>query len=419
MKLKKAINYSFRNISRNKLRNSLVILAIILAVILGGIVIGIVNGIKNYYTNAVYEAGFNALFVVSGKTSIGGSFTPPKKPLAVDDLRSIKELPKVKAASPLFIAGVFRFGENVTYLIGADQDLSISASFSLYKGRFLNDFDSNSSYFPVVLGYNVWNNILNRTVNVGEDINLVFEPFSIIYGKKEPIKISVHVIGLLQKRAQVPGLGIDPNSVFYTDLNHVYKIFNITNLKQAYAEGAVVSAESFQALDAVSEEINNLLVSKGYDSKTDFSIISQKDALVYINKVFLQINSFVSIIWTVVLAIGSLSVLIVMVITVRERYREIGTLRSLGAKRRDILLLFLFEASWLSIIGLIIGSISGLIVIEILKNYYEFIKFITFNTILETYAIVLPEIFLASLLFALYPAYRATRIDPAQALRYE
>jgi len=417
MKLKKAIKYSYRNISRSKLRNSMVVLAIILSVILGGIVIGVVNGIKNYYTNAVYEAGFNALFVVSGKASVGGSFVPPKKPLAVDDLRSIKELPKVKAVSPLFIAGVFRFGENVTYLIGADEDLSISASFTLYKGRFLNGSDSNSSYIPVVLGYNIWNNILNRTINVGDNISLVFEPFSIIYGKKEPINISVHIIGLLQKRAQVPGLGIDPNSVFYTDLTHVYKIFNITNLKQAYADGAVVSAESFQDLDVVNEEITNLLVSKGYDKRTDFSIISQKDALVYINKVFLQINSFVSIIWAVVLTIGSLSVLIVMVITVRERYREIGTLRSLGAKRRDILLLFLFEAAWLSIIGLIIGSILG--VIELLKNYYEFIKFITFNTIIETYAIVLPEIFLASLLFALYPAYRATRIDPAQALRYE
>jgi putative ABC transport system permease protein len=419
MKLKKAIKYSYRNISRSKLRNSMVVLAIILSVILGGIVIGVVNGIKNYYTNAVYEAGFNALFVVSGKASVGGSFVPPKKPLAVDDLRSIKVLPKVKAVSPLFIAGVFRFGENVTYLIGADEDLSISASFTLYKGRFLNGSDSNSSYIPVVLGYNVWNNILNRTINVGDNISLVFEPFSIIYGKKEPINISVHIIGLLQKRAQVPGLGIDPNSVFYTDLTHVYKIFNITNLKQAYADGAVVSAESFQDLDVVNEEITNLLVSKGYDKRTDFSIISQKDALVYINKVFLQINSFVSIIWAVVLTIGSLSVLIVMVITVRERYREIGTLRSFGAKRRDILLLFLFEAAWLSIIGLIIGSILGVIIIELLKNYYEFIKFITFNTIIETYAIVLPEIFLASLLFALYPAYRATRIDPAQALRYE
>jgi len=419
MKLRKALRLSFRNLSRNKLRNSMVILGIILSVILGGVVIGVVNGVKEYYTNSIYEAGFNVVFIISGKTGVGGGFYPAAKPLAVSDIREIRELPKIRAVSPLFIAGVIRFGENVTYLIGADEGLSLSASLTLYKGRFIDSSDSNSSSIPVVIGYNIWQRLFNGNVDTNSKLNLLLEPYSLIYGKGNPLNIEVTVIGLLEKRAQVPGLGIDPNNVFYTDLEHAYRIFNITNLNKAYVDGAVASTFNFQDLDEVSDEITNFLEAKGYNEKTDFTLISQKDALRYIDRVYVQINSFVNIIWAVVLTIGSLSVLIVMVITVRERYKEIGTLRSLGARRKDIMILFLLEASWLSIIGILIGSVIGVIVIEALKQYYEFIKLVNLSVILRTYSIILPEIFLFSLLFALYPAYRAARIDPAQALRYE
>ncbi len=397
----------------------MVIMGIILSVILGGVVIGVVNGIKEYYTSSIYEAGFNVIFVISGKTGVGGGFYPAAKPLIVSDVRELKNLPDIKAVSPLFIAGVFRFGDNVTYLIGADEDLSLSASLTLYKGRFVNSNDSSSQAIPVVLGYNIWQYFLNQSININSDLNLLLEPYSLTYGKGNPKSVELHVIGLLDKRAQVPGLGIDPNNVFFTDLVHAYKIFNVTDLSKAYVDGAVASTPSFQDLDNASNEIVSFLESKGYSEKTDFTVISQKDALRYIDRVFVQINNFINVIWAVVLTIGSLSVLIVMVITVRERYKEIGTLRSLGARRSDIMILFLLEASWLSILGIVLGSVIGIIVIEALKQYFEFIKFVTFPVILQTYAIILPEIFLFSLLFALYPAYRAARIDPVQALKYE
>jgi putative ABC transport system permease protein len=108
-----------------------------------------------------------------------------------------------------------------------------------------------------------------------------------------------------------------------------------------------------------------------------------------------------------------------MVITVRERYREIGTLRALGAKRTDILMLFLFESLILCLIGVFIGSIASVFTIEILKESFEFIKFVTLDIVLQTYSVIIPEIILAAIIFALYPSYRATKIEPAVALRYE
>lgn len=419
MKFKKAAKLSYRNITRSKLRNSMVILAIILSVILGSVVIGSVNGIKSYWTKSIYDAGFNAMFIVSGKTSMGGSFSPPAKLLNVEDVRGIKNLPNVAAVSPVFIAGVFRFGENVTYLIGVDEDIKISASFSLANGRFLNIEDENDSFIPVVLGYNIWKNFLGGLSKVNYTMNLKFEPFSLAYGKKESLTLTLKVIGILEKRAQIPGLGLDPNSVFYTTLKHAYSIFNISDLRKASVDGAVVSSVKFEDLDSVSDEIMNYLKSKGYSERTDFTVISQKDALRYIQNAFAQVNSFVSIIWVVIIIIASLTVLIVMTITVRERYKEIGTLRALGARKTDVMLLFLLEASYLSLIGIIIGSIVGYIIIEILKQYYAFIRLVDISVILETYSIILPELFIASIAFALYPAYRASSIEPVKALRYE
>ncbi len=419
MKFRKAIRLSYRNITRNKLRNSLVVLGIILSVIIGGVILGVVYGIKNYWTDSIYEAGFNVMFVVSGKVNIGGSYTPPAKVLNVEDIRAFKQLPDVIAASPLFTVGVFRFGENVTYLIGVDEDISKSASFLIYQGRFLNKEDENSNEIPVVLGYNVWKEILGDGVNVNSTMSLLLEPFSLIYGKRDSVTVKIKIIGLLEKRATIPGLGIDPNEVFYTTLKHAYGIFGIQDYSRALADGAVVSASTFDSLDKVSDEITSFLVDKGYDERSDFSVISQKDALRYIDRVFFQLNNFISIIWAIVIIIGALSILIVMVITVRERYREIGTLRALGAKRSDILLIFLLEASYLALLGLLLGALSGVVIIEVLKYYFEFVRRVTITVLLNTYSIILPEIFLASLLFALYPAYRATKIEPAQALRYE
>jgi putative ABC transport system permease protein len=84
-----------------------------------------------------------------------------------------------------------------------------------------------------------------------------------------------------------------------------------------------------------------------------------------------------------------------MVITVRERYREIGTLRALGAKRTDILMLFLFESLILCLIGVLIGSIVSVFTIEILKESFEFIKYVTLDIVLQTYSVIIPEIILA------------------------
>jgi len=427
MKLEKAIKLALRNISRNKLRNSFVILAFILAVILGGIIIGPVNGFKSYWVSSIKEAGFNALAIIPGKSEIGGpgetggpGYSPPTKYIKVEDALYIKSknIKEIVAVSPIIIVGFLIFGQNTSsFIAGGWEDLKIIGEFKIYKGRFIKEQDKDSQEINAVLGYNVWKKYLGENIDVNQklEVNVILRQNVLV----QTVTVKLNVIGLLDKRPPVPGLNLNPNDAIILHLNQALKLLNFTDVNKAIVDNIFISANDFNNLDFVSEEVIKILEERGYKKDIDFTIVSQKDALNIVDRIYSQFNNFINIIWATVIIISSLSVLIVMVITVRERYREIGTLRALGAKRTDILMLFLFESLILCLIGVFIGSIVSVFTIEILKESFEFIRYVTLNIILQTYSIIIPEIILAAIIFALYPSYRATTIEPAVALRYE
>jgi len=108
-----------------------------------------------------------------------------------------------------------------------------------------------------------------------------------------------------------------------------------------------------------------------------------------------------------------------MFITVRERYKEIGTLRAIGARKIDVLTMILVEAFVLSLIGVVIGMVLGYIILNMLKFYYAFMQTVTDSIIIFTYSVIVPEILVSSIVFSLYPAYIASKVAPSVALRYE
>jgi len=420
MKLKKAFKLASRNISRNKLRNSLVILAFILAVILGGIIIGPVYGLRDYFKNSINEAGFNAMVITNGGQSIEGYTSPPVKFIKLKEIKELKEskIEGLIALSPVIFVGIFNFGKNFSILVGVWEDIKIVGQFNIKEGRFLTDNDANDSKINAVLGYNVWKEFLGGKVNVESylSLTLIIPTSQVNYTIKD---VNLYVIGLLSKRPQIPGTNIDPNNVIYIPLNKALDLLNVKEYDEAIIQTTFASSDTFENLDKVSNRILDFFTSKGFVKGRDITIITQKDALAYVDRVFVQFNNFISIIWIVVLVISSLSILIVMVISVKERFKEIGTLRALGAKRNDILQIFIYEALLLSSIGIIIGLFLSFFTIELLKGYFDFVRTITSNVLFNTYLILIPQIILAALLFSLYPAYKASKIEPAVALKYE
>lgn len=408
---------SISNIRRNKLRNSMVILSFILAVLLGSIILGPVYGIQNYYVKTVNEAGFNVIAIFSGNfASSSGSFVPLTKYLNISTVSYIEKLENVYAVAPVFLAGYFVFGNKSAYLVGTNSQMKQIATLDIFKGNFVGDSPSNSQFIKVDLGYNVWNYLL-KGIDVNQTVSLsLIIPYGYSY---KTVDISLKVIGLLKERPKIPSINVDPNNIIIANIYDVFNFLNFTNYNLVPLDAIFVSAKDFNSIDSLESNIIATLKNLGFTKDKDYSIISQKDALYYINNVFSQFYRFLNIIWAAILSISSLSILIVMFITVRERYKEIGTLRAIGARKIDVLTMILVEAFVLSLIGVVIGMVLGYIILNMLKFYYAFMQTVTDSIIILTYSVIVPEILVSSIVFSLYPAYIASKVAPSVALRYE
>ncbi len=394
----------------------MVILAFILAVILGSIILGPVYGIQNYYVKTINEAGFNVIAIFSGNIASSNSYTLPTNFINISTMKYLENIGGVYAISPVFLAGYFSFGNSSAYFVGSNSQLKLIGSLELYKGSFIKDNSTNSNLINVDLGYNVWNKFL-KGVDINQTVSLsLIVQFGFSY---KYLNVKLKVIGLLSERPKIPSINLDPNNVVIANIFDIFYLFNITNYNSIPLDAIFVSASDFNSIDNLENKIVQVLSDLGYKKNVDYMIVSQKDAIYYVNNIFNQFYRFLNIIWAAILAISSLSILIVMFITVRERYREIGTLRAIGARKIDVVTMILLEGLVLCIIGIILGMFLGYIIINLLKMYYTFMQTVDNSTIIYTFSIIVPEIIASAIIFSLYPAYIASKVPPSVALRYE
>jgi len=162
------------------------------------------------------------------------------------------------------------------------------------------------------------------------------------------------------------------------------------------------------------EQIREILTKK-HSNKEDFTIISQDEMISVMGKVLNIMTGVLGGIAGISLLVGGIGIMNIMLVSVKERTREIGLRKAVGAKKRDILLQFLIESISLSLIGGIIGIGFG-IGISLLIPRFTFLP-----TMVSLWSVLIAFFFSAivGIFFGVYPARKATKLDPIQALRYE
>ena len=409
MSLWQTIRVALRALARNKMRSFLTTLGIIIGV---GAVIAMVaigEGAKAKVEEAFASMGSNLLIIMPGSTTSGGvqGGFGSSPTLTWDDLRSIQtEVQTVRAAAPVLrsTAQVLSDDQNWTTSVqGTNAEYFDIRSWPVSRGSLFQPTDIESGTKVVVLGQTVVDKLYGPNADpVGMVVRIKNTPFQ--------------VVGVLAKKGQSPmGQDYDDGAFIpYTTFSQ-----KIQGGLKAYLNGVImVSAVSSDATARAQASITNLLrdrhhVQVGADD--DFSIRNLTEMASAQQAGTNTLTTLLASIAAVSLLVGGIGIMNIMLVSVTERTREIGLRMAVGAKPRNILLQFLVEALALSVMGGLIGVGLGILAAQRLAESFGWGLLIRPDIV----AISVGFSALVGVVFGLYPARKASRLDPIEALRYE
>jgi putative ABC transport system permease protein len=404
---------SLQSLSSNKLRSSLTVLGIVIGVAAVISMLSIGQGAKRSITNQVESVGTNLVYITPGAIRQGGvnSAGGSAGTLTVSDANALQGLPGVVAVAPEVDgrAQVAYLGNNAnTRLVGVTPDYQSMMNMTLADGSFISQDNVVANSAVVVLGNTVATDLFGSPIGaVGQNIMVQGQPFV--------------VVGVLNSKGGTGFLNQD-NQIFVPITTAQTRLVGTTFFRGADVVNTInVQADSPNDVTTVESEITSVLetrhnVTPGND---DFSITSQQAALSAISTVTNTLSIFLGGIAGISLLVGGIGIMNIMLTTVTERTHEIGLRKAIGARKNDILTQFLVEAMMLSLLGGIIGVLLGWGIAQVIGHIQ--LGGNTITPIVGLSSILLATLFsmVVGLFFGIYPAARAARLQPVEALRYE
>ena len=396
----------------NKGKSLLTMLGIIVGIASVIYMMTIGQTVKNFLISQIESMGTNTLMIMpnySSSDTYKSNFN-----LSTDDVEAIRSSQLTKSLSG--VSGVINYPTKFLYeatkktfdttLTAINSDGQIIANYEAIQGRFF----SNEEYLK------------------NARVALIFEnDVDTVFGNKNPIGeiISIEnkkftIIGVLKKQSSLqPTMG---QVQLVAPLSTVQFLFEDGSKDIFYIFAKVDKKENILAMQAAISNILNNRHPVGKDEDKLVSIESMDSYLAIFNNVLLGIQLFLSLIAAISLIVGGIGIMNIMLMTVKERTKEIGLRKAIGAKKQHILMQFLVEASVLTIIGGIIGIIIGIsfsaltvFIVALVKPDWNLTLSISWLGVILSCAVSL----LTGIIFGLYPAMKASRLSPIEALRYE
>ncbi|MEO6325521.1 MAG: ABC transporter permease [Thermoanaerobaculia bacterium] len=399
------LKVAFRALARNKLRSLLTTLGIIIGVACVVATIGIGEGAKNQTQNQLRSLGTNFLMVFPGSTTSSGvrAGWGSSSKLSEADVEAIRQ----EVSSVAYVSATIRTVAQVIYgnqnwstsIQGGEVDWPLIRSWNVASGQFFSDQDNRAATKVCVLGSSVATTLFGDEDPIGKTIRIKNVPF--------------RVVGVLEAKGGST-TGQDQDDIVIAPYETVRK-----KLMGTSAVGTILaSAASNEQVGLAQEEITALLRQRhriGKPTDDDFMIRSQTEMLAQAEE---QSKTMSYLLWSIAgvsLLVGGIGIMNIMLVSVTERTREIGVRMAIGAKGGDIRAQFLVEAVVLAISGGAVGIALGL---GIQKGVA---RFAGWPVAVQPNAIALAFFFSAviGIAFGFYPALKASRLDPIEALRYE
>ena len=409
MNIFRILRVSLRALTRNKMRTFLTALGIIIGV---GSVIAMVSigtGAKIAIQNRFNAMGTNLLFVRPGSMNLGGVRTGfgGRSTLKIGDVEAIeKDCPSVQGTSPnINTQGqVIYLNKNWrTQIQGVSEKYPEIRKWEIDQGTFFDEEQLQNGEKVCVLGADVRQYLFADGEDpLGKVIRIRRVPFTIV--------------GILKSKGQAAGMGRRDDMICVP-----YTTASRRLVRQTFIQSIDVEAISAKAIPLAQQEIETLLrirhnIEPG--AADDFNVRNMADIAENAESAIGVLTLLLGSIAAISLLVGGIGIMNIMLVSVTERIREIGIRMSIGARERDILLQFLAEAVVLSLIGGFLGIGLGLGLSKLLKYIPIFSRI---QTVVSLGSVILSFLFAGSVgvFFGFYPARKASKLDPIEALRYE
>ena len=397
-------------IQANVLRSVLTALGIIIGVAAVIVMISVGAGAQKQVDDVIKKLGSNLVIVVPGTTTSGGArgARGSRRTLTEDDAIAIQnEVPTVKVSAPTVRgSGQIIFGNQnwSTVIRGVTPDYGQAREWEILDGRWFSNDEVRSAAKVALIGETVSESLFGNDNPVGQIIRIKRVPFT--------------VIGTLVGKGETP-MGNDMDDVVFIPLTTAKKRTLGGRRVSGRLVGVVfVKSNSAEVVDDTIRDMTKLLRLRHKlrpGQPNDFFVRNLSSILEARANSSRVMNLLLPAVASISLIVGGIGIMNIMLVSVTERTREIGLRMAVGAKGRDILLQFLIEAVTLSLIGGVIGVVFGICgsyIIAMIGNS---------PAIVQPFSIFLAFGFAAAVgvFFGFYPARKAARLNPIEALRYE
>ena len=421
MKFSNSLKTAVVGLTTNKARSALTVLGIVIGIASVILMMSLGQGVQNLIVGQIVSMGSNTIFVEPGSfdgKAGGGSMMQSMseemsiKTLTYEDAVAIKRESTVKyAAAATFgsARAVYRNADKKITYMGITPDMLKINDVRPIAGRDFTEADTQGAERVAYLGYKISSDLFGEEDPVGKTIRVK--------------NVNFLVIGVAEEQGTQMFMNLDES--IYVPLKTAQRLL----LGTEHVQWIVVQAKSDDVINETVENIrlllrerHNIYNPEGDLSKDDFKAVSQVETTEMLTTITGVLTMFLSSIAAIALLVGGIGIMNIMLVSVTERTREIGLRKAIGARKRDIMLQFLMEATMLTSLGGATGIALGALgaygtasILRGIEGFSDWQMVIPLNSVIMAFSIAMA----IGIVFGIYPARKASKLDPISALRYE